>query len=97
MFVTPAAGTARKLKGCSYKSISLYGKVKEISAFGDFKARVKDIDTVDLMIKVVDAFPIKYDEWQFVDSLEDFTVEFVDGFWDFEIVYINSFWGLPHY
>ncbi len=46
-------------------------------------------------MQVVEAFPDKIGQWQFVESFPDFTIQFVNAFPDIKIQYVNSFPGLP--
>ena len=74
------------------KGQKLYGKVKVVRNFADFKVkRVSNFP--DLKVKRVKNFPDRCGEWQFVDNFPDFTVQFVDNFPDFTIQYVNSFPG----
>ena len=66
-----------------YKDIKLCGRVKVVDAFPDLK------------VQVVDHFPDKIGQWQFVDHGEDFKIQFVKAFPDIKIQYVNSFPGLP--
>lgn len=78
---------------CTYKGIPLYGKVKIVQNFEDFK--VKRVDNFqDIKIKRVDNFPNSCGKWQFVDNFEDFKIKFVDNFEDFKIKFVDNFEGL---
>ena len=78
---------------CTYKGIPLYGKVKIVQNFEDFK--VKRVDNFqDIKIKRVDYFPNSCGKWQFVDNFEDFKIKFVDNFEDFKIKFVDNFEGL---
>ena len=78
---------------CSMNGQVLYGKVKVVKSFADFKVKVVK-SFPDLEVKKVKSFPDSCGEWQFVDSFPDFTIEFVDSFADFEIRYVDSFPGV---
>ena len=43
----------------------------------------------------VDAFPYNCGEWEWVDSLADFTVQFVDALPDITIEFVDAFPGRP--
>lgn len=77
---------------CTCKSIPLYGKVKIVTQFPDFKVRVTE-SFPDLEVKVVDAFPDQCGEWQFVDDFPDFKIQFVNNFEDFSIKFVDAFPG----
>ena len=49
----------------------------------------------DLKVKAVDAFPYNCGEWEWVDSLPDFTVQFVDALPDITIEFVDAFPGRP--
>lgn len=73
----------------------LYGKVKVVQAFADYKVKIVSAFP-DLKVKTVDAFPDAAGEWQFVDAFPDFTITFVDAFPDFTIQYVEAFPGIPN-
>ena len=75
------------------KDIPLYGKLKVVSMFGDFKVQVVDCFP-DLRVQRVTAFQNQCGKWQFVESFPDFTIELVTAFPDLKIQYINSFPGV---
>ena len=90
-FSAPGA-YAGGVSDCMCKGQTLYGKVKVVRNFADFK--VKHVSNFpDLKVKRVKNFPDRCGEWQFVDNFPDFTVQFVDNFPDFTIQYVNSFPG----
>jgi hypothetical protein len=81
---------------CTLKGIELWGKVKEVTAFPDFKVKVVQ-GFEDLKVKKVESFANSCGEWEFLEpneSFPDFTIEFVQSFPDFTIRY-DSFPGLP--
>ena len=94
LFVSmPAAFAGRVSSDCTFKGKPLYGKVKVVSSFEDFK--VKKVSSFeDLKVKEVTSFPDKCGRWKYVDSFEDFKIKFVDSFEDFSIKYVDSFEGL---
>lgn len=97
--VTWADDTARPSSNkvpsnCEFKGQKLWGKVKVVKSFPDFKVRlVKSF--ADVHVKKVTSFPDSCGKWKFVDSFPDFKVQFVDSFPDFEIKYVTSFPGVP--
>ena len=88
-----SAMAGRVPSSCEYKGKKLYGKVKVVNSFEDFKVkRVSSFE--DLKVKKVTSFPDRCGRWQFVDNFEDFKVKFVDSFEDFSIKYVDSFEGI---
>lgn len=78
---------------CTYKGVPLYGRVKIVDSFEDFRVRrVSAFE--DLRVKDVTSFPNSCGRWQYVESFPDFRVKFVDSFEDFNIRSVNSFEGL---
>ena len=85
--------SGRISSNCTYKGKPLYGKVKVVTSFEDFK--VKKVSSFeDLKVKEVTSFPDRCGRWKYVDSFEDFKIKFVDSFEDFSIKYVDSFEGL---
>ncbi|MBP3546223.1 MAG: hypothetical protein J6K16_03715 [Alphaproteobacteria bacterium] len=78
---------------CTYNGIPLYGKVKVVENFEDFKVKVVN-NFEDLKVKSVNHFPNSCGQWQFVNNFEDFKVKFVNNFEDFSIKFVNNFEGL---
>ena len=79
---------------CTAKGIKLYGKVHVVDALADITVqRVSAL--ADLKVKAVDAFPYNCGEWEWVDSLPDFTVQFVDALPDITIEFVDAFPGRP--
>lgn len=78
---------------CTCKGIPLYGRVKVVENFADFKVKIVS-SFPDLKVKTVSSFPDDCGEWQFVESFLDFTIQFVESFPDFTIQYVESFPGL---
>jgi len=77
---------------CEVNGHRLAGRVEVVSSFADVK--VREVSGVaDLRVRKVDAFPKACGEWQFVDSLPDFTIQFVDTFEDVSIRYVDAFPG----
>ena len=82
------AQDSSRIKDCKCKNISLYGRVKIVESFADFK--VKEVDAFpDLKVKRVSYIPYRCGEWRFVDSHPDFTVKFVNAHEDFRIQYVK--------
>lgn len=81
-------------KNCTFKGTKLWGKVKVVKSFPDYKVRVVK-SFADVHVKKVTSFPDSCGKWKFVDSFPDFKIQFVDSFPDFEIKYVNSFPGVP--
>jgi len=79
---------------CTFKGKKMYGKVKIVESFPDYKVKVVT-SFPDLKVKNVTSFPSECGKWQFVESFPDFTVKFVESFPDFTIKYVESFPGLP--
>jgi len=79
---------------CKCKGIPLYGKVRIVDAFEDFKVCVVDAFE-DLDVDTNVANPTRCGEWEFVDAFEDFTIRYVDAFEDFSIRYVDAFPGQP--
>lgn len=78
---------------CRCEGIPLYGKVKVVEAFADFKVKIVG-SFPDLKVRTVSAFADECGEWQFVESFPDFTVQFVESFPDFTIQFVENFPGL---
>lgn len=77
---------------CKCKEIPLYGKVKFVTSFPDFK--IKYVESFpDLKVKFVGSSPRKCGEWQIVESFPDFTVQVVESFSDFTVKAVESFPG----
>jgi len=78
---------------CTCKDKKLYGRVRVVKNFADFRVRITN-SFPDLRVQIVSSFADRCGEWIFVDNFEDFTVEFVDNFEDFSIEYVSSFPGV---
>lgn len=72
----------------------LYGRVKVVTAFPDYRVQVVDAFP-DLRVQKVEAFPDTCGKWQMVDSFPDFTVQYVDGVPDLRIQFVGAFPGKP--
>jgi hypothetical protein len=82
----------RILCNCTLHGIPLYGKVKFVTAFPDFK--IRETSFPDLKVKTVTAFADSCGKWQEVTAFEDFSVQVVTAFEDFQIQY-SDFPGVP--
>lgn len=78
---------------CSCENIPLYGKVRVVKNFGDFKIRETTIGE-DLRVQVVTIGPSKCGQWEFVTFGEDFTVEYVTIGEDFTVRFVTIGPGL---
>ena len=76
----------KKIVDCQLRGKKLYGRVRIVSNFADFRVRVVT-SFEDLRVKQVNAFPNTCGRWQLVGAFEDFTVQFVEAFEDFTIKY----------
>jgi len=88
------ASLGDKIADCKYKDVTLYGKVKVVNSFPDFKVKIVN-SFPDLKVKIVESFPDACGKWKMVDSFPDFTIQFVDSFPDFTIKMVESFPGMP--
>ena len=78
---------------CRYKGKKLWGKVKVVSSFPDFKVQVVS-SFPDLKVERVSSFPDRCGKWKFVKSFPDFKIKFVKSFPDFKIKFVKSFPGV---
>jgi len=91
----PNAAPAGTIGGdCSLDGVKLYGKVKVVQHFADFKVKVVQ-HFPDLKVQFVDHFPDACGKWQRVDDFPDFTIQYVDHAPDLEIQKVGHFPGLP--
>ena len=74
--------------GCEMNGKKLFGRVKVVDDFADFKVKIEKM-TPDLEVKLVNNRPDKCGLWHFVDNHEDFTIQFVEEFADFTIQFRN--------
>jgi hypothetical protein len=65
-------------KECKCKDIPLFGKVRIVTSLATFKVKVVEY-LPDLNVQVVESLPQSCGQWQFVSSLEDFTIMYVDA------------------
>jgi hypothetical protein len=81
-------------KDCTFKGKKLWGKVKVVQHFPDFK--VKSVQHFpDLKVKIVEHFPDSCGKWQMVENFPDFTIQYVDNFPDIQIQMVEHFPGVP--
>lgn len=84
----PLAAFVGDVSGCSYNGVPLYGKVRIVEHFGDFKVReVQHFG--DLKVEMVSFAPDRCGKWELVSIGEDFIVEFVSIGEDFTIEYVT--------
>lgn len=79
---------------CKCNGVSLYGKVKIVESFPDFKVKIVE-SFPDLKVKLVDVFPDSCGKWKIVESFPDFTIQIVESFPDFTIKMVENFPGMP--
>ena len=79
---------------CSFGGKKMFGKVKIVESFPDFKVKTAE-SFADLHVKTVSSFPDSCGKWRYVDSFPNFTIKFVDSFPDFTIKFVDSFPGVP--
>ena len=80
-------------KSCRYKGKKLWGKVKVVKSFPDFKVKIVS-SFPDLKVKRVSSFPSSCGKWKFVKSFPDFKIKYVSSFPDFKIKFVSSFPGV---
>jgi len=94
IFLAANLSTASEVTpNCTYNGVPLYGRVRVVENFEDFKVKVVD-NFEDLKVRKVHYFPNSCGRWEFVNSFEDFKIKYVDNFEDFKIRFVNSFEGL---
>jgi hypothetical protein len=71
-------------KECSCKGKKLYGTVKVVDNFADFKVQVVN-GLEDISVKKTGYIPSQCGEWKFTEGFADFTIQYVDAFPDFTI------------
>lgn len=62
---------------CVFKGKKLYGKVKIVNAFPDFKVQIVN-SFPDLKVQQVTSLPDKCGKWQIVDTFADFKIQYVN-------------------
>lgn len=80
-------------KDCKCKNIPLWGRVKVVNSLATFQVQVVT-SLQDIEIKIVPSLPSSCGEWQFVDGLEDFSIEYVDALPDFTIRFVDALPGV---
>lgn len=78
---------------CSCKGIPLYGRVKIVTEYPDFRIQVTD-NYPDIVVKIVGEHSHYCCEWQIVNDYPDFTIQFVEDYPDFTIAFSNDFYGI---
>lgn len=91
-FVISASAQSPIKEDCTYNGIKLWGKVKIVENFEDFKVRIDD-NFYDLAVEKTN-FATSCGCWEIVDSFEDFTIRIVDSFEDFTIKFVDNFPGI---
>jgi hypothetical protein len=71
---------------CTVNGKQLYGKVKVVEHFADYKVRVVSYNA-DLNVDTTRNYPSQCGEWTFVEHFEDFSIELVSSSADFTISY----------
>lgn len=82
-------------KSCTLKGKKLFGKVKVVEHFPDFKVKAVE-HFPDLEVQVVQHFPDACGKWQLVEHFPDFTIQYVEHFPDFTVRRVEHFPGLPN-
>lgn len=87
-----AADPGLDKENCTFNGKPLYGRVKIVDGFADFKVEIVD-DFPDIRVQLVESFPNECGRWEIVDDFPDFTIQIVDAFPDFKVEYVDSFPG----
>ncbi len=72
----------------------IYGKIKIVDRFPDYKVKVVS-HFADLHVKLVSSFPDEPGKWKIVENFPDFKIQYVDNFPDFTIKFVEHFPGKP--
>jgi hypothetical protein len=80
-------------KDCKCKNIPLTGRVRVVKRLATFQVQIVNA-LPDLEVKIVPSLPKDCGEWQFVDGLEDFSIEYVDALPDFTIRFVDALPGV---
>jgi hypothetical protein len=91
--VTMHSSVSPITKDCRCKGIPLYGKVKFVNSFPDFKIKYVS-HFPDIKVKMVERFANECGKWQVVDNFPDFTVQVVNAFPDFTVRLVENFPGV---
>ena len=75
------------------KTYRLYGKVKIVDNFEDFKVKIVD-NFEDVKIHIVDNFENSCGKVKIVNNFEDVKVKIVDNFEDIKVKIVTNFEGL---
>lgn len=79
---------------CTCKGIPLYGRVKIVTEYPDFRIKVTD-NYPDIVVKIVDRdYPGECCMWEIVENYPDFTVQFVEDYPDFTVAFSNDSYGI---
>ncbi len=89
----PIAEAVDISSSCTYNGRPLYGRVRVVDSFEDFKVRVVE-SFEDIRVRPVSSFARNCGQWEFVNSFEDFKIRYVDSFEDFKIKFVDSFEGV---
>ena len=82
------------VENCSCKGIPLYGRVKIVTEYPDFRIQVTD-NYPDIVVQIVDRYyPGECCMWKIVDDYSDFTVQFVDSYPDFTVSFSDHSHGI---
>lgn len=92
LFLSPLA-FANIPPDCTYKGIALHGRVQVVDYLADFDVQIVSF-LPDLHVQEVSFLPTACGEWQFVDSMPDFTIRFVNALPDFTIQFVDYLPGL---
>ena len=75
------------------KTFRLYGKVKIVDNFEDFKVKIVD-NFEDVKIHIVDNFENSCGKVKIVNNFEDVKIKIVDNFEDIKVKIVTNFEGL---
>lgn len=74
---------------CTVNGKQLYGKVKVVEHFADYKVQVVRYNA-ELNVDTTRNYPSQCGEWKFVGHFEDFSIQFVQSSPDFTISFSRS-------
>ncbi len=78
---------------CYYKGIKLWGKVKFVTSYPDFKIQYVE-SYPDIKVKFVTSYPDKCGLWQTTESYPDFKVQVVTSYPDIKVKVVESYPGV---
>lgn len=78
---------------CYYKGIKLWGKVKFVTSYPDFKIQYVE-SYPDIKVKFVKTYPDKCGLWQITDTYPDFKVQVVNSYPDIKIKVVETYPGV---